>query len=66
MVKAGGEDDPLVIAGFAIAKIGQSTPSHGAMNRLSVTLVPYTKLFKGLLLTISGLNGAFADSGSPL
>jgi hypothetical protein len=65
MVKAGGEDAPLVIAGFAIAKIGQSTPSHGANNRLSVTLVPYTKLFKGLLLTISGLNGAFADSGSP-
>jgi len=65
MVKTGGDDDPLVVAGFRVVTIGQSTPSHGASNRLSVTLVPHTELLKGILLTFSGLNGAFADSGSP-
>ena len=64
MQKAGGDSDPLVVAGFGVATIGQSTPSQATINRLSVTLVPYTYLAKGILITISGLYGASEESGS--
>ena len=57
MRKAGGDNDPLVVAGFKIARIGQSTISQGALNRLSITLAPFTTLPKGLTLTLSGMHG---------
>jgi len=57
MDKAGGDADPLVVAGFRIARIGQATISQGALNELVITLVPYTNLPKGTTLTMSGMQG---------
>jgi hypothetical protein len=65
MEKAGRDFDPLVIAGF-FASIGQSTPSQDALNRISITLVPYTYLAEDILLTISGMNGSFHPNGQKI
>ena len=62
--KPGADFDPLVVAGFRVARIGQSTPSHGRINRLFVTLIPHTHLAQGITLTLSNLKGVSHPSGA--
>jgi hypothetical protein len=53
---ADGDFAPLLVAGFALASLRQSTQSASATNRLTFRMQAYTKL-SGQTFTISGLQG---------
>lgn len=59
--KAEGDFAPLVIAGFSVAVMAQSTQSFSTFNNLTVTLVPFTTI-SGHSVTISGLKGVYRES----
>ena len=56
----------VVVPAFTTKKIGQSTKTAGATNRITVTLVSATALQVGDTVTISGLTGAVAAYGLSL
>ncbi len=60
--KAEGDFAPLVVTGFSVAVIAQSTQTFSAPNNLTITLVPFTTIEDGHLFTISGFKGVYRDS----
>ena len=59
------EEQMGVVAGFSIARVGQSTSTQSFQNEITATLVSSVRLFSapvGALITISGLTGALTFS----
>ena len=57
MQSAQGNSAPLLIAGFVVKTIGQSTPAASTLNTISITLSCTASLY-GSNITISGLVGS--------
>jgi hypothetical protein len=60
--KAEGDFAPLVVTGFSVAVVAQSTQTFSEINNLTITLVPFTTIQDGHLFTISGFKGVYRDS----
>ena len=65
MVNGEGNNAPMLVADFLVAKLGQSDASQGAINTLTITLQTRASLAPGTVITISGLTGSIvSDSQS--
>jgi hypothetical protein len=66
MVNAPGRSAPLLIIGFILRKIGQSTVVHGALNTITITIATSDSLYgsQGTAVHLWGLTGSETKDGS--